>query len=371
MTTRIALKRLTSSDLTFFETLFRTLNAGNQKAINLNADVFINQLYPSLPTLVPTIGDRLAVSLTVLGPNGAGPYLISRSITKRAAYKNWRLNGEFVRDPESEPGRFSLLQSGDFAIMEFTGDPSPKEMTLLLLAKNSENDREIHALVAGLLPPGTRAMAPISREALATAAAVASPAHPIWALTNDPGLEAALEDAAKDGAAGVAALQRASGRPITPEEFAAAREAGERIGYNGEAIAWSLLERQQSDGTWASVEWRSKSNAVSAFDFLAVARDGTEVMIDAKSTAGQFGRVFHMSLAELKAACAGRYDVWRLYEVTDDGAKLRIAENVGPVAQRALNGLNPPRGITVDSMSIDPNLLEWSDERLIPFEDEP
>jgi len=41
MTTRLALKRLTDSDLTIFETLFRKLAAGNQKAINLNADVFI------------------------------------------------------------------------------------------------------------------------------------------------------------------------------------------------------------------------------------------------------------------------------------------------------------------------------------------
>ena len=44
MVDRIVLKRLTASDLTFFKSLFRTLSAGNQKAINLNADVFVEQL---------------------------------------------------------------------------------------------------------------------------------------------------------------------------------------------------------------------------------------------------------------------------------------------------------------------------------------
>jgi hypothetical protein len=36
MPDRIAIKRPTASDLTFFETLFRTINAGSQNAINLN-----------------------------------------------------------------------------------------------------------------------------------------------------------------------------------------------------------------------------------------------------------------------------------------------------------------------------------------------
>src|ERR1700761_5012185 len=109
MPDRIALKRLTASDLTLFETLFRTLNAGNQKAINLNADIFVDRLYPSLPGLVPTYGDTIPVTLTVLGPAASPAHVISRAITKREAYKNWRLNGEFIRDPDGETGRFNVL----------------------------------------------------------------------------------------------------------------------------------------------------------------------------------------------------------------------------------------------------------------------
>ena len=46
MPERIAIKILTVSDLTFFDALYQRSNVGNQKAKNLNADVFAKQLYP-------------------------------------------------------------------------------------------------------------------------------------------------------------------------------------------------------------------------------------------------------------------------------------------------------------------------------------
>lgn len=45
---RFAVKKLSRSDLTFFEPQFRVQNAGNQKSINLNRDVFVDQLFPAL-----------------------------------------------------------------------------------------------------------------------------------------------------------------------------------------------------------------------------------------------------------------------------------------------------------------------------------
>ena len=53
MMDKLALKRLTASDLTFFEWHFKNRNVGNQKAINLNADVFSDQLYPALENHYP------------------------------------------------------------------------------------------------------------------------------------------------------------------------------------------------------------------------------------------------------------------------------------------------------------------------------
>src|SRR3546814_14097949 len=44
---RIAIKILSPSDLTFFDALYKQSNVGgNQKAINLNANVFAKILYP-------------------------------------------------------------------------------------------------------------------------------------------------------------------------------------------------------------------------------------------------------------------------------------------------------------------------------------
>lgn len=43
---RFAIKRLSRSDLTFFEYQFRRQQAGNQKSINLNRNVFVEYHLP-------------------------------------------------------------------------------------------------------------------------------------------------------------------------------------------------------------------------------------------------------------------------------------------------------------------------------------
>ena len=48
MTSKLALKQLTASDLTLFEWQFRHLDVGGQKSINLNANVFVDQLFPAI-----------------------------------------------------------------------------------------------------------------------------------------------------------------------------------------------------------------------------------------------------------------------------------------------------------------------------------
>jgi len=46
---KLSIKRLTRSDLTFFRWQHEHQDAGNQKAINLNRDVFVSELFPALP----------------------------------------------------------------------------------------------------------------------------------------------------------------------------------------------------------------------------------------------------------------------------------------------------------------------------------
>ncbi len=365
MADRIALKRLTASDLTFFEPLFRKLNAGNQKAINLNADVFAEQLYPGLANLLATVGDVIPLTLAILGPGAAPSYVLSRSVTKRAGYKNWRLNGEFVRDPEDEPGRFDYLAAGDLAIMDFSGDPAPQRMTLLLVAAASAADAPLHAALSPLIPGNRRTMIQITRMEIAGAASTVPASHPIWALAADPATEGALEDVAAGGIKGAEALRKKKGA-TSPAALAAAKAAAEKNGRDGEALAWVHLQKLKENGDWTIIEWRSQIDAVSPFDFLVRKVDGTEVRIDAKSTSGDFDRIIHMSNAELsEAALTPRYDLWRVYTLNDAGGKLRISESIRDFAKHVLEGASLPAGVTLDSVSIDPSVLHWSEEVFI------
>lgn len=363
MPERIAIKRLTASDLTFFETLYRTLNAGNQKAINLNADVFVDRFYPALPGLVHTLGDAIPVSLTILGPDGAPAQVISRAVTKGVGYKNWRLNGEFIRDPENQVGRFNILSAGDLAVMEFSGDPSPQRLTLLLIAKASTFDGPLHAALNPIIPGGRRTMIEVSRDQLAGAVASVSNAHPIWLLAADPEYDAALEDAALDGLKGTETLFSKVTKPVSAATLAAAKAAAEKIGSDGEAVAWIHLQRMKAEGLLSVIEWTSRTNAVSPFDFRIVDAAGKSVRIDAKSTTGEFERLIHVSTAELVEASAdGRYDLWRIYRLDEDGARLRIAEDIALFAKAVLDSVALPSGVTIDSVSIDPTVLSWGDE---------
>jgi hypothetical protein len=125
------------------------------------------------------------------------------------------------------------------------------------------------------------------------------------------------------------------------------------------------------EGAWASVEWSSRENAVSSFDFKVIDSAGTEVRIDAKSTSGEFKRVVHMSSAELMVAADGeRYDLWRIYGINEDGARLRIAENIGVVAKTIVDTMTMPEGVTIDSVSIDPAALAWGSEVIIERPDD-
>lgn len=370
MPDRIAVKRLAASDLTFFETQFRKLDVGNQKSINLNADIFVEGFYPALPGLSTTLGDRIPVSLTILGPASAPPYLLTRSVTKRDAYKNWRLNGEFVRDPEDQPGRFDTLVAGDLAVLEFVGDPIPQKLSLLLISASAAADSTVYASLNPLVPGGRKTMIQVSRAQLAAAAASSPSPHPIWTIASDPEFDAALEDAALGGAKGSEELAKKATKPVSAATLALAKAAAEKNGREGEALAWIYLQRLKAEGKVTAIEWTSNTNAVAPYDFLAAA-DGKTIRIDAKSTTGEFERDIHMSIPELTVAASGeRYDLWRVYQLNDDGARLKIAEEIASVAKNVLAGIALPSGVRVDSVSINPRILDWSEEINIERPDE-
>ena len=134
MNRRIALKRLSASDLTLFEYHFRQTSGTKQKAFNLDKSVFIDRLYPSLPE---TVGSgRVQVDLSIYGPGLAGLDNLQRKILKQQ--KNWRFDGELIYNPPEEEDRYNVLSKGDFAIFDFMGEVEPRAARMYLIAQEDQ-----------------------------------------------------------------------------------------------------------------------------------------------------------------------------------------------------------------------------------------
>jgi len=111
----------------------------------------------------------------------------------------------------------------------------------------------------------------------------------------------------------------------------------ELYGRRGEEFVKAYLVDKQDKGKIHSFEWVSNQEAVSPYDFW-LSIDGTsKILIDVKSTPGEFERNIHISFGELQRMSSGaeRYDIYRIYEIDENvgTAKLRIAEDVRSFAK--------------------------------------
>lgn len=363
---KIALKRLTASDLTFFEWQFKNQPAGNQKAINLNADVFVDQLYPALPAIaLPQLGGRIPIDLHVYGPGLTDDYNLQRKIIKAPAYKNWRLDGEFIYNPSGQPRRFDVLAPNDFVVIEFVGEPLPVSANLIFVAKAAAADTDVFNELSGLL--GGQSMVVVSPtwfDAMATRLTIPD-SHPINVIR----LETVLEDAALGGIKGIDQLSRhAVLVQLSREGLQRARESARAAGDLGEELIDAYLRGLKTSGQIADFEWTSIMNAVAPYDFRVHEKNGSPVSVEVKATAGSFDAVVHISLNELRAMNTGtdRYDLYRVFEMTSGTAKVRVARDMKTFAAKLLaaaNGL--PAGVTIDSVSVAPSILSFGKEVVI------
>lgn len=359
MLQKLALKRLSASDLTFFEWHFIHRNAGNQKAINLNADVFIGQLYPNLPGIAEGQGDRLPVDLYLYGPGLAGEYNLQRKIVKGETYKNWRLNGEFVHNPPDDSDRFNVLIAEDIAVFSFRGELFPHAASIFFIAANQPEDSDLHHEFMKLIGSGRRSMIDISQRQLAEIIQrVDTPdIHPLYDLL----LDDALEDAAQNGIVGIRRLRsKASRRRISHETLRQARENGGRIGRRGEEFVYYYLANQKLNRQIIDFRWIADENAISPYDFEVATENGL-VLVDVKSTETGFNNSIHISYNELlQMREATSYDLYRLYEVGDTYAQLRIARGLKDFAETVLATLEQlPNGVRSDSISVTPDILNF------------
>jgi len=278
--------------------------------------------------------------------------------------KNWRLNGEMIDNPESEPNRYDVLTEADFALFEFSGDVVPTTAKITFVAAKEPVDAGIHAELARRY--GTGSMWLLKEDEIAEVLDVSRPPrrHPLYDWIES----GALEDAALGGAEGAAHIYaRRSGRGIRPEDFLRLRQLAEQTGVSGEELLNGYFKQEQQLGRIAGYEWTSSINAVAPFDFLVTSAVSERRLVDAKSTTLEFSRAIHLSWNELVIAVEGPdpYDIFRLYRVTENSAKLRIATNVGRALRKTYEELRTlPTGITIDSISVLPEILPFSDEEI-------
>ena len=357
---RLAIKRLTKSDLTFLKDYFDG-PAGKkvkQKALNLNSDIFVDEFYPELKDATSDV--RIYVEVIISGPGGADPINFARKIRKGDGYKNWRLNGEFIHTPDETPHRFDDLRDEDIAILGFVGSPQPTHVYLDFIASANNLDAKLYALLDARVPRvssnSRNTMVKISshelKNILTTAGVLDS--HPICRFILDEDLIEAVQG---DSDAQLRVFRR-SGRSMTKEELVEAKQHADRTGNLGEEFVNAYLLKLKEAGSIADFSWVSKENAVAPYDFTITQNDGILRRIDVKSTKNGFDTGFHISMAELLTMQeATPYDIFRVYNVNgaENTASLRIATDFNLYADHIVKALSAvPYHIRPDSLSCKP-----------------
>lgn len=124
------------------------------------------------------------------------------------------------------------------------------------------------------------------------------------------------------------------------------------------------FERLKSEAQIVNFQWESQDNAVSPFDFW-YERDGSKSLLDVKATNGDFERNIHISFPELQAMrdSAEPYYIYRVYEIAEGVAKLRISAPMRTVAGAVLEVLlKLPAGFSSDGVSVLPSTLHFGAE---------
>jgi hypothetical protein len=128
---------------------------------------------------------------------------------------------------------------------------------------------------------------------------------------------------------------------MSSEDLQRSRAAAELVGAHGEELVSVRLARMVTMGELSSFEWTSSVNAIAPYDFRIMPAVGTPRLIDSKSTSSGFLNPIHLSLGEIWTAVEGPepYDIYRVFNVTESSAALRIAYDVGP----GLRSMHPPK----------------------------
>lgn len=376
--THFAVKRFALSDLTFFEHHFKLKNVKtNQKSINLNADVFVELIFPYARTVAAGQPHQFPVKLQIYGPGlrRVPDQKTRKVIAAGGRQKNWRLNGEFVPDPADDPTRYHGLTSGDlvvFAFEESRIQPLPEAIAMVLVSQSEAADAQVLRDLLGFL--GGRRMALLPPDNLAAVSATSPTDHPIRELL-DIELDTALEEAALGSAEAIRKLTvKPSSRRMSAEALARARASAESNGRDGEVLINIRMQREQAAGRIQWFTWVSETNAISPWDFEIVELDGSTVRVEVKSTSGGFDRAIHISQNEVLAAAeqgAPRTDLYRVSALSADGGWLRVCRDIAVVCRTVAESVTAlGTGITPDGYSVTVDRIGgWSEAERLTYDE--
>lgn len=350
---KVAAKLLRHSDLTLFRSQYERLHeTTKQKAINLNADVFVGEFYPGLRGQLT----RYSVTLQVSGPGNRGPLPHASTGTVLKQQKNWRLDGRLIEDPLGEPERFVGLEEGDIALLAFEGDVEPEAVSIHLVS--SVQDNGLHQALMTMCKFSLE-----SRESMRSLSTDAMEDLHARGLLSDT-LALFIPDAIEDVLFGVGEGDELGLGPLIDQDALAKRGSeATKVGRMGEEAfeAWLLSK----DFAPEDYRWVSDTHAQAAFDFKVERPvwDGMEcpALIDVKSTRGSFDRAFHVSRAEVElAARTDSYLIARISSLADGSCRVTILGGLPGLAQQILAvSVQPcPAGVSPNSYAVSPTLLE-------------
>jgi hypothetical protein len=296
------------------------------------------------------------VDLELSGPGGALTITLARKV--KIDSKNFRLNGEYIPNPPSDPRRFSDVAVDDFVVMQFEGDDVPNVVRAVLISARKTQDKTLHAELDRWFPRGS--MRVITAREIAAIAASAAPvsAHPFRQWDG----AVLIEEAALGSTADIEALEKATKRarrPIEPAVLAKAKASAEKAGVEGERLLDLLMSSGRFPGA-KSHTWTARTDPLSPYDFVITDAKGKLRHVDAKSTAGAFENRIYLSGAEIRHALTSGipYDIARLFLVTGSTAKVRVARDIAVALEPLRAVFNAlPAGVSCDALSFAPSFF--------------
>jgi len=350
----VAAKILKTSELTLFRSQFdKHKDTSKQKALNLNAGVFIKRFYPGLREHTK----KIPVTLDLRGPGGQPTAVHAQSATLLKQQKNWRLNGRLIEEPPEGEPRYGDLAVNDIAVIGFEGTTWPERVTMLLVSQSL--DEPLHSAIRECLPQlsDKNSMHVLSDVDLTN----------LVNIQGCEGLEGFLSaNTVEDALYGQPSPAMGDGRglPITPEAVTRRSEHAGKTGQLGEEAFehWLKETRHEAD----SFEWVSKNHAYAAFDFIVhrplwEGSCGGLTHIDVKTTRGDGKARIHMSLAEVNfAAEHPGYRIGRISMMTEDTAEVSILAGISELCGRIREGLEGalPNQVRVDGFNLLPEELQ-------------